>query len=329
MTNKFLKPAYSIEQSIQLLLSRQLKIINHKQARHYLTYIGYYRLMGYGRFYYQHPQAIEPQFIPDTEFTDLIALYNFDRELRILILDAIERIEVAARTVISNYMCTNYNNPHWFLDRAIMFSKIKLSGKNRIKPKLTSLDDLINRIKEDTQYSNKGGSNPIYKNYYNNYPAGPELPASWMLTEGLSMGTWSFIYSFIRSNRDQKTIARHFKLNAELFHSWFLALTFLRNLAAHHSLVCYRHYHISPESPRRINPVFKNDFDYGSQKLYSFLLVIEYINKIIAPNSTWAQRLIGLIKKTNKLDLNKIGFPQGWEKNWQQNSFWQSEIKIA
>lgn len=37
-------------------------------------------------------------FKPNTKFEDVIALYNFDRELRILLFDVIERIEIGLRT---------------------------------------------------------------------------------------------------------------------------------------------------------------------------------------------------------------------------------------
>jgi hypothetical protein len=41
-------------------------------------------------------------FVAGATFADIVTLYNFDRELRVLCLDAIERIEVALRASIVN-----------------------------------------------------------------------------------------------------------------------------------------------------------------------------------------------------------------------------------
>ncbi|MCK7539777.1 MAG: Abi family protein [Marinilabiliales bacterium] len=37
---------------------------------------------------------------PDTWFEDIIDRYNFDRHLRLILFDAIERIEIALRTKV-------------------------------------------------------------------------------------------------------------------------------------------------------------------------------------------------------------------------------------
>ena len=59
-------------------------------------------------------QGQNHQFIPNTSFEDILELYIFDRKLRVLIIDAIERIEVALRSILTNTMALN--DTHWYQD---------------------------------------------------------------------------------------------------------------------------------------------------------------------------------------------------------------------
>ncbi|TCM65052.1 Abi-like protein [Acinetobacter calcoaceticus] len=94
---------------------RGLIITDYERANRYLGFIGYYRLSAYA-IPFQLSKAPNHQFKNNTTFDDLLNLYIFDRELRLLVMDAIERIEVAVRTQISNIMCTHYNNAFWYTD---------------------------------------------------------------------------------------------------------------------------------------------------------------------------------------------------------------------
>lgn len=62
-------------------------------AEHYLKHLNYYRLAGYWRpFEQSHSYHL---FKQDVHFRDVLNLYIFDRELRLLVLDSIERIELS------------------------------------------------------------------------------------------------------------------------------------------------------------------------------------------------------------------------------------------
>ena len=325
MDRKFQKKALSLDASIELLQKRGLVIHDLGKIKHFLTYIGYYRLMGYGRFFYVDGKENEPTFRSGTTFNDVLELYVFDREFRLLVLDAVERIEVAVRTVISNHMATSYENPQWFMDPECMLDTLKKgkSAKPGKKYKVQTLDDLIDKLKHDTQFYEKGGTSLIFRNYYK-YTDRPDLPASWMLTEGLSLGRWTFIFGFIRSFKDKKKIAQYFNLNAELLRSWLKALTYLRNLAAHHSMVCYRHFHIPPEIPKKINPVIKEHFEKSHPFVYQHCLMMEYFLKVISPDSSWAHQLMHLFETFPGVDAKKMGFPDNWQTTWKRPTFWRS-----
>lgn len=90
----FDKPFQTIQQQVEILSNRGL--ITDDGAEHYLKHLNYYRLSGYWLPF--QIDTKEHLFKPNTNFSDVLNLYIFDREFRLLLLDAIERIEVSVRT---------------------------------------------------------------------------------------------------------------------------------------------------------------------------------------------------------------------------------------
>lgn len=88
------KQPLTVDEQIAQLIERGLSISDSNLASHFLSHISYYRLAGYW-----WPMQSEPKedhvFKPGSKFEDVISLYNFDRELRIIIFDAIEKIEIS------------------------------------------------------------------------------------------------------------------------------------------------------------------------------------------------------------------------------------------
>ena len=93
-----------------------MTIADDQLAAHYLSHVSYYRLAGY----WWPMQADKEQhlFKPNSKFEDVIHLYNFDRELRILIFDAIEKIEISLRTKLIYHLSHEFD-PWWFQNVAI------------------------------------------------------------------------------------------------------------------------------------------------------------------------------------------------------------------
>lgn len=103
-----LKPWLSIDDQIQQLCNRGMGIADREQASHALTIVGYYRLSGYWHVYRQpNPKQSDQlldDFLPGTQFKEVLALYNFDRALKDLIWLGIERVEVAFRSRIGHVL---------------------------------------------------------------------------------------------------------------------------------------------------------------------------------------------------------------------------------
>ena len=104
--------SYTEESSlIALLQSRGLSITDESKAQHYLTHIGYYRLSAY-----MYPLLCTPKeqhiYKKGTTFDKVMMLYRFDKKLRLLLFNEIEKIEVAVRSAVVKHGCSR-RYCHW------------------------------------------------------------------------------------------------------------------------------------------------------------------------------------------------------------------------
>lgn len=218
---KFCKPPIDIDAQVALLKRRGLIIADEDAARHYPQFVGYYRLAGYALpFQINYNADGSHRFISGASFADVLDLYIFDRKLRLAVMDAVERIEVAVRAGISQTMSERHG-AHWFM------------AAEHFVPRFRH-DDFVERVKFDIGHDKHRAAarQTFIKHYYGKYDE-PALPPSWMVFEVLSFGTISQAFKHL-TRQNQKSIARLFQFDGSVLSSWLHALTYLRNLAAHH-----------------------------------------------------------------------------------------------
>ncbi|MHB1947967.1 MAG: Abi family protein [Gammaproteobacteria bacterium] len=303
--NAFEKPPLSIDAQIERLTSRGVIIQNEEVARHYLSYISYYRFCGYAIEFEGELVNGEKQYLNGTTFEKILDCYVFDRKLRLLVIDAIERIEIAIRTVMINELALKYNDAHWYLNKSLFLAKFRH-------------DDLIQFIKKETQFKAQDDSvqdkkrERFIKHYYDKYHT-PELPAIWMVAEVLPLGSWSMIFANLIDRENQKMICKHFGINYVVMESWLHALTYLRNLCAHHSKLWSRNF--------TLKPLIANDFRKQLEKNSRFsaqAAILKILLDVISPGSEWAKHLRNLINDHSNIDVKKMGFKE----DWCNDSFW-------
>ncbi|GAB4224435.1 MAG: Abi family protein [Gammaproteobacteria bacterium] len=303
--NAFEKPPFSIAAQLERLSSRGVIIQDKDTARHYLSYISYYRFCGYAIEFEDELINGEKQYRKGTTFEQILDCYVFDRKLRLLVIDAIERIEIAIRTVIINELALKCNDAHWYLDKSLFLPKFKH-------------DDLIQSIKKETQYKVPDGSvqdkkrERFIKHYYEKYQI-PELPAVWMVAEVLSLGSWSMIFANLVDRQNQKLICKHFGINYKVMTSWLHALTYLRNLCAHHSKLWNRNFTLKPVIANSYKQQLKNNSSFSAQAA-----ILKIFLNVISPGSDWAKHLRELISDHPNIDVNRMGF----RNDWQSDAFW-------
>ena len=95
-TMEFAKPPLSYADQAALLIERGLVVSDPNVLMRQLEAVGYYRLCAY---WYPFKQA-DSSFVPGTSFDVVWNRYVFDRQLRLAVMDAIERVEIAIRTAL-------------------------------------------------------------------------------------------------------------------------------------------------------------------------------------------------------------------------------------
>ena len=113
--NSVYKNIFHAHELVQLLKTRGMEITDEEKALHYISHIGYYRLSAY-----MYPLLSIPKeqhlFKQGVTFGKVMMLYRFDKKLRLLLFNEIEKIEVAVRCAIVNFGTEMTGNPFWMTD---------------------------------------------------------------------------------------------------------------------------------------------------------------------------------------------------------------------
>lgn len=299
MKRPFTKPATTYAEQVALLQQRGMVIDDPAEAEFYLQHLNYYRLGAYWLpFEADHGSH---RFQPDTHFSAVLNLYIFDRELRLLILDAIERIEVSVRGQWAYQMAHRHGtHAHLDVDLAHRFSRWQ-SNLEKLTKEVERSDETF--IQHLTQTYSEA------------------LPPVWAACEVMSLGVLSCWYGNLKPMATRRAIAEVYQLDQRVMESWLHHLTYIRNTCAHHSRLWNREFTITPELPRSKPAALVGEFIPGSRKLYNTLVILLHFMDIIAPQHHWRRRLVDLI--------NHHGAPtaaMGFHLDWQGQVIWQVDV---
>lgn len=326
------KPWKSYEEQLDQLVSRGMAVGDRALALDYLERIGYYRLSGYWFAFRERsgplilladdgrkPKKVKvetllfDQFKPGATFQNAVDLYVFDKQLRLLALDALERIEVALRVDVSHVLGRldrfAYLKPEFFHED--FSSKLdKDSGLTRHHEWLGKHAQLINRSKEEFVRHNK---------------AKYGLPlAMWVACEVWDFGTMSTLFKGMRE-AEQDTIAGQYGIsNGRIFATWLRSLNYLRNVCAHHSRLWNRNIVDQPRLPSATEHPWVAPFEaneHARARCFLLLRIARHLMRVINPRSSWSERMRAHLRAfpdLSHLGLNLIGMgvPDGWEADW-------------
>ena len=301
MNNKvpFQKPYRSAHDLVKLLQSRGLTISDSAKAESYLEYIGYYRLSAYMYPLLQMPKELH-RYKPHSSFSQVMMLYRFDKKLRLLIFNEIEKIEVAVRSAIVNIGSEMTGNPFWMTDSSNFIDTQKFHRT------MDLIDAELHHSREDFIVHFK----QTYSDAY---------PPAWILAEVLPFGVITNIYSNLKTARIKKSIARRFGLQMAPFESWLTIVTLTRNSCCHHARVWNKQNTIRPMIP---NHMIGNwiTLPTDALRIYFNLCIIKYFLNIISPSNDMKTKLDTLLVSYPDIDTAAMGFPRDWEREplWQQ-----------
>lgn len=304
------KTPSSIVDQIALLKQRGMLFNDDQSAHHFLENISYYRLKGY--WWDMQDDIALHTLKPNTYFEDIIERYNFDRRLRLILFDAIERIEIALRTKMIYHLSLAYGSL-WYLD-SNLFETTSLPSI----PSVTIYQNTIIELKKEFFRSQE----IFIKDQKNRYPN--QDADSWKILEVASMGTLSKLYKNLKHQLPEKaTIAKEMGLNlhSELS-SWLEAITYVRNIIAHHSRLWSRNMVKIPVEKIN-NP--KSDWlnsallPVQGKKPFLIITTMIYVCNKVTPNHQIKKKILDLFATSPNLPIYKLGFLN----NWQTQPIWK------
>lgn len=301
----YLKKALTINEQITQLKERGLVINDDDETHHLLSHISYYRLAGYW-----WPMQDEPKenhiFKPQSNFSDVIALYNFDHELRVMIFDVIEKIEISLRTKLIYHLSHEFD-PWWFQNLSI-YQNVPEAIKT-----LAVLQEEIERSKDT-----------FIKEHHKKHKDDLRYPPAWKTLELTSFGGLSKIYGNLKNTIHSKDlIAIEFGVvNHTFLPSWLQSIAQIRNYCAHHSRLWNRNL---PGRPKILSTAPKPWLTHipkenEGQWLYLHLCCMKYLLNIIKPDNQFTDKLTKLLLKYPNVDLRALGMNE----NWKQEPLWNN-----
>jgi len=177
---KYSKPPFSFPDQADLLLKRGI-VANREELINRLKVVSYYRLSAY---WYTFRQKGSDNFIPGTTLDMVWCRYVFDRQLRLLIIDAIERVEIALRTQLVNQH-TLFNGPFGYLDRA------NLPGMS-----VDQHRNFLDKIRFEAQQSRQQKREEFVMHYFSKYTSETDLPL-WMAAELMTFGVMLTLFRHV------------------------------------------------------------------------------------------------------------------------------------
>ena len=297
---QFEKPALSLKEQVALWQSRGMQVAAPERALRYLDSVGYYRLSAYCLSFEVMPpdgQAREHHFKPATTFEDVLALYIFDRRLRLLVIEAIERVEVAMRTRWAYAMAMRHG-AHAHMD-AKLFKDPWAHTKQ-----LAALARELGKSKE------------TFIAHYRGRYTSPFLPPIWAVVETMTLGALSHWVQNTKDNAAKKEIADAMALpTIEVLESVLHNLTPIRNACAHHSRLWNRRLPMKLPNIRRLQADLlpPDSPNHQAHLLYNPLTILAILLKRTNPGTTWMQRVATLVDKYLRPTMHhQMGFPADW-----------------
>jgi len=316
---EFKKPPLTHQEQISLWKSRGLTVGDEQRAIHYLTNISYYRLSAYALPF----QLEKDVFDKGTDFNDILNLYLFDRELRLLVFNAIERLEVSIRARMI-YILSHKYGAHW-QDNAKIYK-----DPYRVKNKKTGEHftiDVYNEVQEIISHSARD-KNPetFIKHYKNNYHK-PVNPPSWMCIEVFTLGQLSKLFNGLKENTDKQLIATEFRLHHTIFKSWLHTLTYIRNICGHHGRLWNREIAIEPIWLNKTNfPWIIDDFKEVTNRSFYSICIIKYLLQTANSSHHIKEHLVELMGKYPNIPIQFMGIPSNEDDSifdWQNEPLWK------
>lgn len=301
---EYTKVWLSYDQQANLLLEERGLIADREFLIRHLKEIGYYRLSGYWYIFKRCniPGTNDPgdeSFVEGTTFEKIWDLYIFDRQLRLITLDAIERVEIYFRTQLA-YELAEETGIFGYLDSA-----------NLPHFKKDGYYDFIKHCKNEYKRSRE----PFVLHFKKKYGDAESMPPYWVMVNIMDFGTMLRLYKGA-SIKVRNRIANEVGVSARVLESWLITLNTVRNICAHHGRLWNRGLGTRPVIPTiKKYPEWHEPFSIRYDNLLGILTILSFLLEHVAPDTSWRTKLFDLLKTRSVDELNRMGFTKGWKES--------------
>ena len=284
----------TLDEQLDILRSRGLIINDEAQARDFLLRNNYYRISGYSLTLRKNNV-----FSKYATFQNIIDIYLFDHELRHILLQYLEVIEVQIKSIYA-YEFTKVHGPTGYLDEAFF--------TNQSKHK-----EIIS--KADQQKTQRLPHEAYLKHFVNDLQQ--DIPL-WAYVDLLTISDISFLYS-ISEQPIKDAVARVFGLTmnkgADILGSYMHSMTIIRNLCAHGSRIYNRLFEQKPSLNKKEKALLRKNSngEIDNAHFYGFLLVM----KRILPADKFNEMKDSIVSLTEKYPFVRMDY-YGFRNDWQQ-----------
>jgi abortive infection bacteriophage resistance protein len=284
----------TIDEQLQLLRSRGLTIADEDIAKDFLLRNNYYRISGYSLTLRKNDT-----FAKSATFQNIVDIYNFDHELRHIILEYIETIEVQMKSVYA-YEFTKVHGPIGYLDDSFFTNKTKHK-------------EIID--KANAQKSQRLPHEAYLKHFVNDLHQ--DIPL-WAYVDLLTISDISFLYAISEPNiKDEvaHTFGLSMKKGAAILGSYMHSMTIIRNLCAHGSRIYNRLFEQKPSLNKNEKALLITNADgqVDNAHFYGFVLIM----KRLLPSDKFVEMKNSIITLTQKYPFVRMDY-YGFRNDWKQ-----------
>ena len=260
-----------------------------------LESVGYYRLCSY---WHPFKNSTDSNFKPGTHFDTVWERYVFDRQLRLAVMDAIERVEVAVRSALMTELAMKHG------------AFAHLDVKNFPLADAQKHQRFIDELQDEAQRSKE----TFVQHFKANYDEFPNLPI-WAACETMTFGSMFTLFR-MSDRRVQADVAKRFGVAGPVLFSWLQTLNYIRNICAHHARLWNRELAIRPSIPHAKNgPDWHTPAPVETHRIFVVLTLLHFMLKKIAPQSSWRRRLFDLFDRFPNVPIADMGMDAGWREH--------------
>ena len=300
----------TIEEQIQILISKGLTVEDYDKAKEILLRENYFFLNGY-----RSPFLItgSKRFVEGSTFEELYSLFTFDRYFRNIIFKNVLIVENNYKSIFSYVLSKKYG----YKEK----DYLNVNNFNRNKETSRQINDLLRKLKRQIRIN--GYQHQATSHYINNYGYIP----MWVSVKVLSFGLMSELFSILK-DEDKEEIASYYGIDADALQDYLSILSNYRNLCAHEDIL-YNNENKKSIADTRYHelleiPQVEGEYIYGKHDIFALIIILKQMltrDDFKMMMNEIDYEIEWLSSKLHSIDVQKILYRMGFPDNYKQISY--------